>query len=76
MIQRFNFYDIYGYLVPGVVLLTAFWLPFGLVLGRWPSADWSSALVGLVFAYLAGHILRTVTESALPHSPPSPTTPF
>jgi hypothetical protein len=72
MIQRFNFYDIYGYLVPGVVLLAAFWLPFGLVLGRWPSADWSSALVGLVLAYVAGHILHTFSESALPQSAPLP----
>jgi hypothetical protein len=72
MIQRFNFYDIYGYLVPGVVLLGIFWLPFGLLLGRWPCADWSSALVGLVFAYVAGHILHSIAEPGLPHSDPIP----
>ena len=28
MIKQFNFYDIYGYLLPGTLLLALFWLPF------------------------------------------------
>ena len=52
MIDKFNFYDIYGYFVPGLALLAVLWLPFGLLKQGWPSADWGSALVAVVAAYL------------------------
>jgi len=72
LIQRFNFYDVYGYLVPGPVLLAVFWLPFGLVLDHWPATGWSSALVALVFAYVAGHVLQLLAAPAFPHARPLP----
>jgi hypothetical protein len=36
MIEKFNFYDVYGYLIPGLVLIGLFLVPLGL-LGRWPA---------------------------------------
>lgn len=66
MIERFNFYDIYGYLLPGLALVALVWLPFGIVAGRWPPADWGSAIVGLVLAYVLGHVLQTLAARALP----------
>jgi len=35
MIERFNFFDVYGYLLPGGLLMVLTWLPFGLISGRW-----------------------------------------
>ncbi len=60
MIERLNFFDIYGYLLPGGLLVTLLWLPFGVALEAWPSAEWSSAVLALLVAYVAGHFLRIV----------------
>jgi hypothetical protein len=69
MIERFNFYDIYGYLLPGAVLLSLGWLPVGIVTGEWPPAEIELALIGGIVSYLLGHLLHiadrylfTVTE--------------
>lgn len=68
MIERFNFYDVYGYLIPGVVLLLCIGLPF-LLSGRQPDLnEWSVLLVGVVVAYLAGHIIQTMASTAMPSS--------
>ncbi len=64
MIDRFNFFDIYGYLLPGGLLLALLWLPFALVLGKWPPADWGSAALALALAYACGHLLRNFAEAA------------
>jgi hypothetical protein len=66
MLDRLNFYGIYGYLLPGTVLLSLLWFPFGLLLGSWPELDWKTAGVALVFAYIAGHILHALSEAAFP----------
>jgi hypothetical protein len=66
VIERFNFFDIYGYLLPGGFLLMLFWLPFGWVLDKWPPADWGSAVLVLGLAYVTGHLLRNVAEAAFP----------
>ena len=66
MIDKFNFYDIYGYFVPGLALLAVLWLPFGLLKDQWPSADWGSAIVGVVAAYLLGHLLQAVAGKVVP----------
>jgi hypothetical protein len=65
MIERFNFYDIYGYLLPGTLLFGLFWIPFGLTLGL-PSKEISSTLLLLVLAYIAGHVLQTVALVVVP----------
>lgn len=49
MIERFNFYDIYGYLLPGATLVGLLWLPFGIITGTWPAAQLSEAVFVLGF---------------------------
>ena len=66
MIERFNFYDVYGYFLPGVALLALVWLPFGLVQGVWPANAFSSAIAALAFAYILGNVLQTVAAGAFP----------
>jgi hypothetical protein len=63
---KFNFYDIYGFALPGFLLLALLWLPFGLIAKNWPDAEFSSALVGVILAYFAGHILQTVALNVIP----------
>lgn len=68
MIERFNFYDVYGYLIPGIVLVLCVGLPF-LLSDRLPELnEWSVLLVGVVVAYLAGHIIQTMATTAMPSS--------
>jgi hypothetical protein len=67
LVEKFNFYDIYGYLLPGIVLATVFWLPFGLFLHKWPS-DLSAALIVVVLSYLIGHIVQSFSGKVLPSS--------
>ncbi len=66
MVEKFNFYDIYGYLLPGVVLLLLLWVPFGVVLGKWPQPEIWSALLMLVLAYVVGHLIQTFAVPLLP----------
>ncbi|MGA2168899.1 MAG: hypothetical protein ABSG62_11855 [Terracidiphilus sp.] len=66
MIDRFNFYDIYGYLLPGTLLMGIFWLPFGLATGRLPASEVSTTLLLLALAYIAGHVLQTVASVVVP----------
>jgi len=66
LIDKFNFYDIYGYFLPGAAFLAVLWIPFGLVRHSWPSSDWSSALVTAVFAYIVGHLMQSVATNAIP----------
>jgi hypothetical protein len=66
MIDRFNFYDIYGYLLPGTLLLGLFWLPFGLATECLPTKEISTTLLLLAMAYIAGHVLQTIALVVLP----------
>lgn len=66
MIERFNFFDIYAYLLPGLAFLGLIWLPFGIVGGSWPTSDLSSAVLSLAAAYIAGHVLYYPVSAALP----------
>jgi hypothetical protein len=66
MIEKFNFYDIYGYFLPGLAFLAILWVPFGLVQEKWPSSDWSSALIAAAIAYFLGHLLQNVVTNAIP----------
>jgi hypothetical protein len=66
LIDRFNFYDIYGYFLPGAAFLALLWIPFGLVRHSWPSSEWSSALIAAVFAYIVGHLIQSVATNAIP----------
>lgn len=66
MIERFNFFDVYGYFLPGLALITLIWLPFGAFQHKWPPRDLTSAAAALAFAYIAGHLLQTVAVRVLP----------
>lgn len=70
MIERFNFYDLYGYLIPGIVLLALLWLPFGLADQAFLKLDFSSAIFALVFGYVAGHLLQGLALTAFPSDRP------
>lgn len=66
MIKQFNFFDIYGYLLPGTVLFALLWMPVGVLTGNWPDQDISRALFLTALAYIAGHIIQTVATSIIP----------
>jgi hypothetical protein len=66
MSERFNFYDVYGYLIPGFALLGLLWLPLGISSGEVPDLGFADALGGLLIAYLLGHLLAGVTATAFP----------
>jgi len=68
---KFNFYDIYGFALPGFLLVAVFWLPFGLIQKNWPDPQLSSALIGVILVYIAGHVLQTVAHQVLPSSLPN-----
>lgn len=68
MIERFNFYDIYGYLIPGALLIAVLWFPHAVWQDIAPSEEISAALAMVVAAYVCGHILQIVAARALPSS--------
>jgi len=66
VIKQFNFYDIYGYFIPGMLLVGVFWLPFGMLTQSWPAQDLSNALFLAVLSYILGHIVQTIAPSLIP----------
>jgi hypothetical protein len=68
VIERLNFYDVYGYLLPGVALLGVIWLPFWVVTRYELPAALSSALAILFVGYVAGHFISRVSTLAFPSS--------
>jgi len=66
VIERFNFYDVYGYLLPGLAVLGLAWLPFGVISHSWPQNELLSAVVVLAFGYVLGHLLQNVATNAVP----------
>lgn len=66
MVRQFNFYDIYGYFLPGLVILGLILVPIGIITGGWPPHDTSNALLFAALAYLTGHILQTIAINAVP----------
>lgn len=66
MIERLNFYDVYGYLIPGIVFVGLLWLPFAITNEAFLKLDWSSALLVLVLAYIVGHLIQGIASGAIP----------
>jgi hypothetical protein len=66
VIKQFNFYDIYGYLLPGMLLFALLWLPVGILTQSWPDQDLSKALFLAALTYITGHILQTIASSVVP----------
>src|SRR5438045_1985347 len=71
MINKLNFYDLYGYLLPGFVLTALFYFPFGFIADKWPEREWGSAIVGLALSYVLGVILQSIATEALPSTVPT-----
>jgi len=65
MIERFNFYDLYGNLIPGLIFLGVILLPYGIVTQHWPTAELADVATVLVVAYLVGHVLQALATNAL-----------
>ncbi len=70
MIKQFNFYDIYGYLLPGTILFALLWMPIGVLTNDWPDQDLSKALFLTALAYVAGHLVQTIANSVVPSTIP------
>jgi hypothetical protein len=68
LIERFNFYDVFGFFIPGSVLLLVLWAPFGIIEGRGPTTELTSAVIAIVAAYLTGHFLQAWATRAYPSS--------
>jgi biotin transporter BioY len=66
VIKQFNFYDVYGYLLPGVLLLAILWLPFGIFAKAWPEQDLSKAIFVGVIAYILGLLVQSVAAAIIP----------
>ncbi len=65
MIERFNFYDVYGYFLPGFALVALLSSPTLIYQRDWPK-DLPSAVGLVIVAYLAGHLLFSLAQGALP----------
>jgi hypothetical protein len=64
MIERFNFYDVYGYLAPGIVLLALLWAPIGIVTAKVPDDKLASLAVVLLLGYVVGFFLHSMSSNA------------
>ena len=69
MIERLNFYDIYGYLLPGAALLAIAYLPFLLAGAPHSSLEFSSAVISLIVAYISGHLLQILIRPVFKELP-------
>lgn len=67
MIERFNFYDLYGYLIPGFVWLLVLGFPFQL---QFSIGEFSAGMLtaSLIIGYVVGHLLSGLARQALPSS--------
>ena len=69
MIKQFNFYDIYGYFLPGLVFLAILTLPWVLMHDGLPfDLDAVSTLLLAPVAYVAGHVLQIFAAQLVPSS--------
>jgi hypothetical protein len=62
VLERFNFYDVYAYLIPGLVLMGLAWLPYMVLGAPLPEGAVSEALVVVATAYVVGHVLHTFAK--------------
>jgi hypothetical protein len=72
MIEKFNFYDVYGYFLPGFALLALIWAPFGIITHQWPSLALASAVAAIILAYIVGHLIQIIAHHALPSTAKDP----
>lgn len=67
MIERFNFYDVYGYLIPGFVWLALIAIPFHFIF-QFQAFSAGELTASLVAGYVAGHVLGGLARLVLPSS--------
>jgi len=70
MIERFNFYDLYGYVIPGALLAAVIWLPHALVQGLAIPTALSAAVAAVIGVYIAGHLLQAIATNVLSSTMP------
>src|SRR5258706_16436134 len=63
MIDRFNFYDVYGYLLPGLALVALLGLPGVMIAGKLPSSELVSALAAVAAAYVIGQLAHAFARA-------------
>jgi hypothetical protein len=66
LIERLNFYDIFGYLLPGSLLLGLLCLPRVLIQQKFPSASLVVSAAFLLSAYLLGFLIQGIASVVVP----------
>jgi hypothetical protein len=66
LIKRFNFYDVYGYFLPGSTFLILLLLPIVIIDGKLPPGELTTAVLAIGLAYIAGHILQALAVNTIP----------
>jgi hypothetical protein len=68
VLEKFNFYDIYGYFIPGAVLLVLLYAPFTLT--GWqptvPLGEFSTVVLAVIVSYLIGYFMQSMATNAVP----------
>ncbi len=68
MIDKFNLYDLFGYLIPGVFSLVLLWLPIQLMWGYSFELSIGAGVAAAAVAYLVGHVLQALARPAVNNS--------
>lgn len=63
MLDRLNFYDLYAYLLPGLVWLVLVSVPYCAFSGTWPSEALLSALASVVVGYVLGRVVYQASRA-------------
>lgn len=61
-----NFFDIYGYVIPGIFMVALTYAPFGIMTSSWPDPTLGEAVAWLVIAYAVGLLLQSLAHFNLP----------
>ena len=64
MIEKFNFYDLYAYFLPGVILLALMIIPFALIVPF--SSSFQSGVFALVLSYVFGYLVQSIARVLFP----------
>jgi hypothetical protein len=62
VLERFNFFDVYAYLLPGLAVIGLAWVPYVLLGATLPTSALTGALALVAVAYVAGHALQTFAK--------------
>ena len=67
MIEKFNFYDVYGYFIPGIVLVAMFYGPF--LLTAWQPmptlTEFTAVVLAVIVSYLIGYFMQSMATNAI-----------